>query len=710
MTKDAIRTATVFLAFAASASAQTPAGGEFRVNSYTTNRQWQARPAMEPDGDFVIAWQSYPQDGSSEGAFAQRFAASGAPRGVEFRVNTYVTSGQQAPAIAVGSKGDFVVVWSSFQDGSGDSIQGRRYDPAGNPIGAEFLVNSITTGNQFRPDVGLGSDGRFVVSWMSQNLDGSGYGIAARRFDALANPIGGDFQVNTYTLNNQLVGDIAVEANGAFVAVWEDANIRDGAGSAIFGQRYDAAGNRLGTEFRVNSYTTGNQRIPAVSVSPAGGFVAAWRSNFGDGSSYAVFARRFDASGNPVGNDFVVNTYTTGSQYVVPGAVAHDALGNFVVTWLSPADGSQNGAFAQRFSASGLRRGAEFRANTYTTSQQLMPSVASDSVGNFVVSWSSFGQDGPGAYGVFAQRFGGLGPTALGVDATGNLVLEPGETVELRPTWRNLNGAAQTFSATLTNMTGPAGASYVITDPVGDYGTVANGATGPCTDCYAVHVSNPTSRPVLHWDAAAVESIAPDTQGQQKQWVLHVGGSFTDVSTASPFYRFIETLLHYSVTGGCGGTNYCPASSTTRDQMAVFVLVAKEGSGYVPPACGTPVFDDVPASNPFCRFIEELARRGVVGGCGGGNYCPTFPVTREQMGVFVLRTLDPTLNPSACTPPNLYLDVPETSPFCRWIEELTNRGVVSGCGGGNYCPAAPVTREQMGVFLSATFGLTLYGP
>jgi hypothetical protein len=61
-------------------------------------------------------------------------------------------------------------------------------------------------------------------------------------------------------------------------------------------------------------------------------------------------------------------------------------------------------------------------------------------------------------------------------------------------------------------------------------------------------------------------------------------------------------------------------------------------------------------------------------------------------------------------PPNLYADVPETSPFCRWIEELTNRGVVTGCGGGNYCPTNPVTREQMGVFISATFGLTLYGP
>ena len=83
------------------------------------------------------------------------------------------------------------------------------------------------------------------------------------------------------------------------------------------------------------------------------------------------------------------------------------------------------------------------------------------------------------------------------------------------------------------------------------------------------------------------------------------------------------------------------------------------------------MFTDVPASSPFCRWIEELARRGVVSGCGGGNYCPTSAVTREQMAVFVLRHADPTLDPPPCIPPNLYLDVPATSPFCRWIEELT---------------------------------------
>jgi hypothetical protein len=215
----------------------------------------------------------------------------------------------------------------------------------------------------------------------------------------------------------------------------------------------------------------------------------------------------------------------------------------------------------------------------------------------------------------------------------------------------------------------------------------------------------------VHWDASVLETISPAAHGQTNRWRLHIGNSFADVPESSGFYRFIETLLHHGVTGGCTPTQYCPGSFSTREQMAVFVLVAREGPGYVPPACVPPnTFADVPETSPFCRWIEELAGRAVVSGCGGGNYCPGSAVTREQMAVFVLRTLDPALNPPACAPPNLFNDVPETSPFCRWIEELANRGVVTGCGGGNYCPTASVTREQMGVFISATFGLTLYGP
>ncbi len=502
--------------------AQTPAGGEFRVNTYTTGRQYSARPAMEPDGDFVVVWASYPQYGSGFGVFGQRFAAPGTPRGGEFQINTYTAQVQAFPAVAVGSRGDFVVVWVSADDGSGRSIQGRRYDTAGNPIGGEFLINSFTPGNVYWPRIGRASDGRFVVSWANRN-DGSSHGIAARRFDASGNPVGSEFVVNTYTTGIQTYSNVAVEADGDFVVVWEDDTLdRDGSGTAIFGQRYDASANPLGSEFLVNSYTTGSQRRPSVSVSAAGGFVVAWISNPGDGSSYGIFSRRFDAAGNAAGNDFVVNTYTTGYQGGLFGQVAHDARGNFVVTWGS-YDGSLSGSFAQRFDASASRRGAEFQVNTYTTGIQTMPSVASDAVGNFVVTWASANQDGHDL-GTFAQRFGGLAPAALSVNSgPGNLVLEPGETVDVRPSWRNFNGAGQTFNGTLTNISGPAGAIYAITDAAGNYGTVANGATAPCVDCYAVSVSNPPTRPAVHWDAAAVESILPDTQGQQKQWILHVG-------------------------------------------------------------------------------------------------------------------------------------------------------------------------------------------
>jgi S-layer family protein len=302
-----------------------------------------------------------------------------------------------------------------------------------------------------------------------------------------------------------------------------------------------------------------------------------------------------------------------------------------------------------------------------------------------------------------------VAPFALSVDPGGNSVFQPNEIAVMAPTWRNTGTASINLTGTTSNFTGPAGPVYTNPDNTANYGTIGVAAQASCMtngNCYSV-LATAATRPLTHWDSTILETVTPTST--TKTWVLHIGDSFTDVPASNPFYRFIETILHKGVTGGCSGTTYCPSASTTREQMAVFVLVSKEGPAYVPPACGTPMFADVPASSPFCRWVEELARRGVVTGCGGGNYCPTAPATREQMAVFVLRTLDPALNPPACTTP-MFNDVPASSPFCRWIEELARRGVVTGCGGGNYCPTNPVTREQMSVFLTVTFGLVLYGP
>jgi len=307
------------------------------------------------------------------------------------------------------------------------------------------------------------------------------------------------------------------------------------------------------------------------------------------------------------------------------------------------------------------------------------------------------------------SALGGLSasPDGLKVDEAGNGVMEPGEAVVVAPRWLNDGLLPLTnLTGTALSFTGPVGGTYTMDDFVGVYGLVVVNTSAWCVDCYAVHVTADV-RPALHWDATAREMVLPTAS--TKDWVLHVGNSFADVPTASGYYRFVETILHNNVTAGCAASSYCPLGSTTREQMAVFALVSKEGASYQPPACGTPLFSDVPAASPYCRWIEELARRGVVAGCGGDHYCPTDPVSREQMAVFVLRTLDSTLQPPACGSTTLYSDVPAGSAYCRWVEELTRRNVVTGCGNGRYCPADPVTREQMAVFLTATFSLQLYG-
>ncbi len=116
-------------------------------------------------------------------------------------------------------------------------------------------------------------------------------------------------------------------------------------------------------------------------------------------------------------------------------------------------------------------------------------------------------------------------------------------------------------------------------------------------------------------------------------------GTFSDVPCPSTFANWIEDLADQGITGGCGAGVYCPQNPVRRDQMAVFLLKAKYGSGYVPPPC-TGAFPDVACPSTFADWIEQLAEEAITGGCGGGNYCPLSPNTRGQMAVFITKTFN----------------------------------------------------------------------
>jgi len=195
---------------------------------------------------------------------------------------------------------------------------------------------------------------------------------------------------------------VASDAAGNFVVVWQSGS-QDGSGRGIFGQRYDSLGGRLGTEFRVNSYTTGYQQRPSVTSDASGNFVVVWSSLDQDGSNWGVFGQRHNSLGEALGTEFRVNSYTNGSQ--VSPSVAFDASGSFVVVWESYQDGSAFGIFGQHYDPSGVAQGDEFQINTYTSDHQFDPTVEATGTNQFVVAWTSNGQDGS-AYGLFGQRLG----------------------------------------------------------------------------------------------------------------------------------------------------------------------------------------------------------------------------------------------------------------------------------------------------------------
>ncbi len=376
-------------------------GTEFQVNTYTTNSQRVSSAAADNTGNFVVVWQSGAQDGSGEGIFGQRYDAAGNPLGDEFQVSSYTTDSQSRPSVASDDVGNLVVVWQDYsRDGSDRGVFGQRYDSSGNRVGGDFQINSYTTGIQDNPSVAADAVGNFVVAWRSDAQDGSGFGIFGQRYDATGDPVGGEFQINTYTTSAQLSPSVATDDVGNFVVAWQD-DSQDGSDSGIFGQRYDAAGNPLGGEFQVNSYTTGPQRNASVEADEAGNFVIVWRSDAQDGSGRGVFGQLYDSAGTPLASEFQANSHTAGDQS--RASVALDDVGDFVVTWTSDLqDGSANGIFGQRYDAVGNPQGTELQINSFTTDGQTGSSVTAQSAGTFVITWSSYLQDGS-SDGVFGR-------------------------------------------------------------------------------------------------------------------------------------------------------------------------------------------------------------------------------------------------------------------------------------------------------------------
>lgn len=310
-------------------------------------------------------------------------------QGGEFFVNTYTTASQGFPDLATDNNGTFVATWESQgQDGDGFGIFGQRQTAAGTPLDAEFQVNTYTTDNQWDPAVSMGPGGEFVIVWASL-VDGNQFGIAGQRYDADGVPLDSEFVVNTFTPGDQHYPAIAHGSNGDFLVAWESIG-QDQSFGGIYAQLFDSTGQPSGSEFRVNTTTSDEQNDVKVAAKD-GGFLVVWESDGIDGNGEAVVMQELDATGALVGGEVQVNSSSTGDQEdpdisVLPSGV-------FAVVWESNGqDGNGETVVAQVFGADGMPIGSELIVNTTLVGDQDEPQVAAVGTDHFFAVW----EDGSG--------------------------------------------------------------------------------------------------------------------------------------------------------------------------------------------------------------------------------------------------------------------------------------------------------------------------
>ncbi len=361
------------------------------------NRGSQNAVAIADNGKYVVVWSSQNQDGSGWGVYGQCFDPDGNSRGGEFRINQTTVNNQRWANVACDQNGDFVVTWTSEnQDGTPASVYARVFNNNGNALTSEFRVNTTATGEQKNSAIAMDrATGDFVIAWAGEG-PGDTAGVFFRRFSAggIAKDAA-DQLANQFDAGTENDPSIAMTTASDFAIVWE-------VNKDICFQRFDGAGLMQGSHVQVNSALSTCSR-PSVASDAAGTFTV-------------VYHREILFTGVWIKSFYSDGSTHFGEQQVASGdadspSVAMASTGEIIVTYHKTGDGSGLGVYGQHYDINGGAIGGAFAVNQYTNGNQANSSLAMIDSNDFVVVWSGEGSSsgpGPGdANGIFVRQFGG---------------------------------------------------------------------------------------------------------------------------------------------------------------------------------------------------------------------------------------------------------------------------------------------------------------
>jgi len=389
---------------AAALGAPEPVSEPVRVNPDIAGDQAAPSVAMAPDGSFAVA---YGQDG--EHVLVRRFGASASPLADPLAIND-TSDKRRNPQLGTAADGRMVVVYVR-QTSSSVDLAAQRLAADGTPQGAELTMNTTTAWEYGVPRLAVASDGRFVVTWVSDAGP-----IIARVFGADGLPATGELTVSqSGDRLGVLAPAVAIDAGGRFVVTWHSATA-SGTNRGAMVRRFTADGAPQTDESAVmyDDYYQ-NFYLPAVAMADDGSaiVVAAGRS----GSLAGILAQRFDSTGGPQGAIFKVNDPT--AYGVGEPAVAVDPDGDVVIAWEDQQSGAHNVALKQ-FAADGTQRGAQILAAA-NTGWNPRASIAVDGAARMAVAYQGIDGGGLNAVGVYTRRlnYGTVPPTTTTSNATG---------------------------------------------------------------------------------------------------------------------------------------------------------------------------------------------------------------------------------------------------------------------------------------------------
>ncbi len=355
-------------------------------------------------GDFVVVFMDSPSGSVLDFSIrAGGFAGGSSDRFPEIAVNTNTAGTQLVPDVAIANNGEFVVVWADDSDRNGYyEILARGFHSDGSERFPTFTVNTVSSGNQSAPVIAMTPQGNFVVAWQDDQNDNDIYEILARGFFADGSERFSTITVNTISTGDQRNPAIAMSPNGEFVVTWENDNSLDGLYN-IFARGFNSGGSQRFPWININTDLPGDQLRPDIAMDPNGSFVVTWQDDRDNNGVFQIHARGFYRNGAQRFSRITVNSVASGDQTGPYIAMAQN--GDFVVTWTDDQDG--NGFYqvlARGFNPTGTERIPDFVVNSVGSGNQIVTDIAMNAGGDFVIPWQD-DQDKNNVYQILARGF-----------------------------------------------------------------------------------------------------------------------------------------------------------------------------------------------------------------------------------------------------------------------------------------------------------------